>query len=149
MEPQFLNRHADPKDFHPRAPKELPPNPHAAGPSDKELAAAKKLADEARAYKQAHEERKVALAVVRKQEKYYADVEVPSSWTDGDWTGLPPGKAATATSEEKRIASVKRYAFNAMRSAEIPLRRPLRDFRTGQCQAQVCRGVPRGTCAHK
>jgi hypothetical protein len=139
----FLNQHAEPKDGHAEtvamgdmAPP-LPHNPHAAGPNDGELAAAKALADNALALVKAHEERKAALAVVIKQEKYYSDVDLPSSWKDGDWTGLAPGQALTATLDEKRVASVKRYAFNAMRSAELPLRRPLRDFRSGQCQSQV------------
>jgi hypothetical protein len=38
-----------------------------------------------------------------------------------------------ATEQQKTEASVKKYAFNAYKSGQLPLRRPLRDMRSSQC----------------
>ena len=137
----FLNRHADPAGFQPRGRRvsdvQHLQNPHAEGPDASELAAAKALADNAAAFKIAHEQRKADMAVVTECPLIHEDVALPESWTHADWTGLPPDQLATATPMQKREASIKRYAFNAMKSAEIPLRRPLKDYRSEQCKSQV------------
>eukprot|EP00038_Savillea_parva_P021376 m.34494 g.34494 ORF g.34494 m.34494 type:complete len:628 (-) comp5143_c0_seq2:210-2093(-) len=137
----FLNRHADPAGFQPRGRRvsdvQHLQNPHAEGPDASELAAAKALADNAAAFKIAHEQRKADMAVVTECPRIHEDVALPESWTHADWTGLPPDQLATATPMQKREASIKRYAFNAMKSAEIPLRRPLQDYRSEQCKSQL------------
>ena len=64
---------------------------------------------------------------------YYADVR---SIAIIDVQGLnPPNKNADANAIA--AASIKKYAFNAHRSAEIPVRRPLIDMRSTQCQAST------------
>eukprot|EP00039_Didymoeca_costata_P020214 m.340483 g.340483 ORF g.340483 m.340483 type:complete len:619 (+) comp19327_c0_seq1:176-2032(+) len=77
-----------------------------------------------------------ALAPVKRMEKYYPDVPIPSAWTSRTWTGMSDTEFQTATEHRKGEASVQKYAFNAYKSASIPLRRPLRDFRSSLCQAQ-------------
>ena len=42
-----------------------------------------------------------------------------------------------ASEDQMRTASVAKYAFNAHRSAKVPLRRPLRDMRSAACKAQM------------
>jgi len=143
---EYLNRHADPGSYgrHPRGveggdretrPKAV--NPHAEGPDASEIAAAKALAEHAASIKAEHDRQHALLAPAVRLDKYHPDVELPTSWTKADWTGLTEAQLATATDADKREASIKKYAFNAQKSAELPLRRPLNDMRSAQCQAQL------------
>ena len=52
-------------------------------------------------------------------------------------SGMDPDAQRMASEDQIRQSSVKKFAFNAHRSAKIPLRRPLRDMRSQQCQAQL------------
>ena len=46
-------------------------------------------------------------------------------------------QAATATLEQKEDASFRKYAFNALRSNQLPLRRPLLDSRSPSCKGSM------------
>eukprot|EP00050_Salpingoeca_kvevrii_P018136 m.71116 g.71116 ORF g.71116 m.71116 type:complete len:593 (+) comp7919_c0_seq1:1-1779(+) len=66
---------------------------------------------------------------------HYPDAPIPPGWAERDWTGLPLSEAASASEQRKTDASVTKYAFNAYKSAMIPLRRE-HDFRSPECKAQ-------------
>eukprot|EP00040_Diaphanoeca_grandis_P031373 m.187604 g.187604 ORF g.187604 m.187604 type:complete len:633 (+) comp32310_c7_seq1:315-2213(+) len=109
---------------------------HAHGPAEDEIVQAKKLREDAEHLVIVEKKRVSAMKKVEALEKFYSDVKLPKPWIDGDWTGLPEGQAATASESEKTQATIKRYAFNAMISATVPLRRPLRDMRSELCKQQ-------------
>jgi len=64
-------------------------------------------------------------------------VKAPDAWINGDWTGMDADAQRMASEDQMRTASVAKYAFNAHRSAKVPLRRPLRDMRSAACKAQM------------
>lgn len=89
--------------------------------------------------KEARIRKRSELRTASELTKFWPDVTLPSGWTHGpsDWSGLPPEKLADATPDQIVDASIAKYAFNAYKSATIPLRRPLRDMRSAQCQASL------------
>ena len=58
--------------------------------------------------------------------------QLPDSWAAQDWSDLVGG-----TAEDKAAASVRRYAFNAYKSAKLPLDREVPDSRSAECKAVV------------